>query len=286
MEKNNYIFRNRYFTSDELQLIKSIIAEYWPYGRKKIATVICEKLNWRGFNSRLKVIACLEALRKMEKQRLVFLPPINPRGGYRKIKPLNSEEVNFKKPEEEITETIKTMGEVHFELVKTKKEDKLWRYLIQCYHYLGYTRPVGRHLKYFVYLGSKLVALISFSDGIYHHHLRDDWLGWDENTKATQRHLVINNNRFLILPWVKIKNLGSKILGLATRIVPDDWEVRYGYRPYLFGTFVDVDRFKGTVYKAANWRFLGLTCGKGRCGARYFFHGKVRAYYIYPLSKD
>ncbi len=285
MEKNAWLFRNRYFTSEELSLIKSIAFQYWSAGRKKIATIICEKLKWHGFNGRLKVIPCLEVLRKMEKQGLVVLPPIKPCGGYHQLKPLRNDQVNFKKPAGKITGAIELMAEIRFELVQTKKENNLWRYLIQSYHYLGYTRPVGRHLKYFVYLGDRLVALISFSDGIYHHHLRDNWLGWDEKTRAIQRHLIINNNRFLILPWVKIKNLGSKILALAAKIVLSDWQTRYGYRPQFFETFVDIQRFKGTVYKAANWQYLGRTKGQGRRGAKYFFHGKVRDYYIYPLRR-
>jgi len=285
MKKNDYLFRNRYFTPTELSLIQDVINQYWSSGRRKIATIICEKLRWQGFNSRLKVIPCLGALRKMAKQGLVILPPAKPAGGYHKIKPIQDKQVNFRKPKEKITGAIEQLGEVHFELVKTEKQNNLWRYLIQSYHYLGYTRPVGRHLKYFVYLGDKLVALISFSDGIYHHNLRDNWLGWDDNTKLTQRHLIINNNRFLILPWVAIKNLGSKILATAAKIVPSDWLSRYGYRPEFFETFIDIARFKGTVYKAANWQLLGRTKGQGRRGAKYFFHGQVRDYYIYPVRR-
>ena len=283
MENKNYIFRNRLFTQDELALIKSIVRKHWSDGRRKIATIICEELKWYGFNGRLKVIACLEALRRMEKKGLLRLPPKGSCGGYHELKLLHPEDVNFREPKEKIIGSVEKMGEVRFYMVNTEEENALWRYLIQRYHYLGYRRPVGRHLKYFVYLGDNLVALISFCDGIYHHRLRDKWLGWDEKKRALFRHLVINNNRFLILPWVEVKNLGSKILSLSARIVPSDWEMRYGYRPQFFETFVDADRFNGTVYKAANWKFLGRTAGKGRSGNRYFFHGKVRDYYIYPL---
>jgi hypothetical protein len=282
MEQKNYIFRNRLFTPDELALIKSIVERHWSDGRKKIATIICEKLQWYGFNGRLKVIPCLEALRKMEKIGLLSLPPANG-GGYRELKRICARDINFREPKGKIIGSVEKMGEVRFYMVNTKEENDLWRYLIQRYHYLGYRRPVGRHLKYFVYLGGSLGALISFCDGIYHHRLRDEWLGWDEKKKALFRHLVINNNRFLILPWVEVRNLGSKILSLASRIVPSDWERRYGYRPLYFETFVDADRFNGTIYRASNWKFLGKTSGMGRRGDRYFFHGKVRDYYIYEL---
>jgi hypothetical protein len=127
------------------------------------------------------------------------------------------------------------------------------------------------------------IPLTFISDGIYHFRLRDRWLGWNEKTREARRHLIINNSRFLILPWVKIENLGSKILSQAAKVVPRDWEARYGYQPHYMETFVEACRFRGTVYKAANWQCLGKSQGKGRRGLNYFFHGKIRDYYIYPL---
>lgn len=279
------ILRGRHFTAEELGLIKNIVRIYWSEGRRSIAKVICERLNWRAENGRLKLVSALEALRRMEQYGHLLLPKGKTRGGYHRIKPLTSQQVDFDEPTEEITQPIKKLGRLRFELAQGGKQ-RLWRYLIQNYHYLGYTRLVGRHLKYFVYLGDKLVALLGFSDGIYHHRLRDAWLGWDEKTRASKRHLIVNNSRFLILPWVRVKNLGSKILGRAAKIVPYDWQRRYGYRPLFFETFVDVGNFSGTVYRAANWRYLGRTRGKGRRGLRYFFHGKFRDYYIYPLFRE
>lgn len=280
--ERNLIFRGRRFTPEELLLIKNIIKQHWFSGRKSIAKVICEKLAWRSLNGELKIIPCLEALRRMEKIGLFLLPKSKKAGGYRKIKIITKEQVNFKTQNQ--IKGIITKGEkLHFQLVENKKQSLLWRYLIQEYHYLGYRRLVGRHLKYFVYWKDNLVALLSFSDCIYHHRLRDNYLGWSPNDRKQKLHLIINNNRFLILPWVAIQNLGSRILSQATKIVPLDWQRRYGYKPKFFETFVEVDRFLGTVYKAANWKFLGETLGKGRKGMDYFFHGKIKHYYIYQL---
>jgi len=280
--RENLVFRGRQFTKEEIELIKNIVKQNWLKGKKSIAKVVCERIGWYSLNGRLKVIPCLEALRRMEQIGLLSLPKSKKPSGYHKIKILTAQQVNFKIPNQ-ITDTIKKTDTLYFQLAKSKKQLLLWRYLIQQYHYLGYTRLVGRHLKYFVYWQEKLVALISFSDGIYHHRLRDNYLGWDENKRKENLHLVINNNRFLILPWVKITNLGSRILSEATKIVPIDWEKRYGYRPKFFETFVEVDRFIGTVYKAANWKLLGRTEGKGRRGMNYFSHGRVKEYYIYNL---
>lgn len=281
-----YLFRNRLFTRAEIERIKEITAQYWAKGRWKISQVICEDLNWRQANGRLKEVACREALRKMAKLGFINLPPKKSNGGFKIIKPLTADEVGFQKPPTVITGNLKHLGPISFTLASTHKEVQLWRYLIQRYHYLGYKIIVGRYLKYFIYLDEDLVALLGFADGIYHHHLRDHWIGWNKETQQNNRHLVVNNCRFLILPWIKIKNLASKILSLAVKIMPQDWAIKYGYRPLLVETFVDCERFKGTCYKAANWIYLGKTEGKGRRGAKYFYHGRVRDYYVYPLIRN
>lgn len=282
MEQHNYLFRGWLFSPEEMERVKDIVAGHGSLSRRQVAEIVCERLNWRDFSGSLKVIAALEALRRMEEKGFLTLPPGKPFGGYHQIRPLTAQEVGFNEPREKLAGSIETMGQLHFELTGRDKE-KLWRYLIQRYHYLGYRRLVGRHLKYFVHSGDTLVSLLGFSDGIYHFRLRDRWLGWDKTTREARRHLVINNSRFLILPWVKIENLGSKVLSRAAAVVPRDWEARYGYRPHYMETFVEAGRFRGTVYKAANWQCLGQSRGKGRRGFRYFFHGKIRDYYIYPL---
>jgi len=286
MAQEEHIFRNRCFTQEEINLIKEIAKDNWSKGRTRIAQIICERLDWRQLNGRLKETACLEALRKMAQHRLLRLPPQDSRGGYRLLKPLNIHPTLFDGTEKEITGIIKSTDKLYFELVKTKDKKRLWRYFIQQYHYLGYNRLVGRHLQYFIYLDDQPVAVLGFADGIYHHHLRDHWIGWDKDTQQHNRHLIVNNCRFLILPWIKIKNLASKILSLAVRIMPLDWQAKYGYKPLLVETFVECERFKGICYKAANWIYLGKTEGKGRRGAKYFYHGKLRDYYVYPLGKD
>lgn len=287
MIQNGYIFRGRCFTQEEIQLVQDIVQDYWSKGRTGIARIICERLDWRQLNGRLKETACLEALRKMEKQGLLNLPSRDNRGGYQKLKPLNIQEAAlFQKLNEKNLTPLEVTGEFYFALAKHKEEKKQWRYFIQRDHYLGYQRLVGRHLQYLIYLDGNLVALLGFADGIYHHHLRDNWIGWNKDVQEKNRHLVVNNVRFLILPWVRVKNLASRVLSLSIKIMPLDWQAKYGYKPLLVETFVDCDKFKGTCYKAANWIYLGRTCGKGRRGARYFYHGKIRDYYVYPLDRD
>lgn len=285
MSTNQYIFRGRYFNEEEIRLIREIIERHYSKGRKAISRIICEILDWRQKNGRLKIVSCLEALRRMDDLGLLNLPPKNPQGGYRPMRLLSQEEVGFKPPEGEISGSVGSMGRIHFKLVEGIKEERLWRYLVQSYHYLGYRRVVGRYLKYFIYLGDELVGLIGFSDGVYHHHLRDSFLGWTRRQLEERRHLVVNNFRFLILPWVRVKNLGSKILAEVVDVLREDWRRIYGYSPIAIETFVDADRFSGAVYRASNWFYLGKTEGKGRRGMNYFFHGSVRHYYIYLMKR-
>lgn len=286
MSTNQYVFRGRYFNEEEIRLIQRIVEKHYSKGRKAIARIICESIDWHQPNGRLKIVSCLEALRRMSERGIVNLPSSNLTGGYHPIRLLTSEDVGFSPPEKEITGSVGEMGRISFKLAKPGREEDLWRYLIQSYHYLGYRRVVGRYLKYFVYLGDELVALIGFADGVYHHNLRDRYLGWDREELEERRHLIVNNVRFLILPWVRVKNLGSRILSKAVGVVPLDWERFYGYRPIAFETFVDMERFRGTVYQAANWIPLGITEGKGRRGLNYFFHKKPKVYYLYFLERD
>jgi len=112
---------------------------------------------------------------------------------------------------------------------------------------------------------------------------RDQWIGWTQEQRETNLHLIINNVRFLILPWVKVKNLASKLLSLSAQIVPSDWLYYYNFRPVMLETFVETQRFTGASYKAANWIYLGQTKGKGRSGMNYYYHGIIKDIYIYPL---
>ena len=147
MNVNTYVFRGRLFKEEEIRFIQKIIEKNYSKGRKAIARIICEALDWRQHNGRLKIVSCLEALRRMESVGLIRLPPQSPQGGYRPMKLISQAEVGFRAPEEKITGSVENMGKLHFELVKTKDKEKLWRYLVQRYHYLGYRRIVGRYLK-------------------------------------------------------------------------------------------------------------------------------------------
>ena len=132
----------------------------------------------------------------------------------------------------------------------------------------------------------QIIGCLGYGDAVLKLKNRDQWIGWDIKTREANLHLVINNVRFLIQPWVKIKNLASKILSISVKIVPNDWQQLFGYKPVLIETFIERQRFSGTCYKAANWIYLGETRGIGRKGMDYYKHGIVKDVYVYSLVKN
>jgi hypothetical protein len=154
------------------------------------------------------------------------------------------------------------------------------------HHYLGYRQIVGNHLKYIAFIGDQPVACLGWGSAAWSVKSRDSFIGWDKSTKENNLHFVVNNTRFLILPWISIKYLASKVLALCARKIPDDWLSVYNHPLYLLETFVEKDRFKGTCYKAANWIQVGHTKGIAKRGHDHLFHGNIKDVYLYPLGKN
>jgi predicted transposase YbfD/YdcC len=160
-----------------------------------------------------------------------------------------------------------------------------WQAYMERFHYLGDCRLVGESLRYVATLGDELVALLGWASASLNNEPRDRDVGWDRETKSRALHQVVNNVRFLVLPWVQQSNLASRVLGANLRRLSADWEAVYGHRVLLAETFVDTSRFAGTCYRASNWRYLGETQGFSKRGARYFFHGQSKAVFVYPLDR-
>jgi len=167
-----------------------------------------------------------------------------------------------------------------------RSDSALWNEYIDRYHYLGYKPLPGAQLRYFAYAGQRPVALLGFGAAAWQTAPRDDWIGWSHAQR--QRHLsaVVNNARFLILPWVRVKSLGSKLLAMAARRLAHDWALRYDYRPVLLETFVEAQRFAGTCYRAANWTCVGRTQGRGKLGDHRLGQVPIKTVWVYPLAKD
>jgi hypothetical protein len=175
---------------------------------------------------------------------------------------------------------------VELKPVRNTKLEPLYNSLVQQYHYLGYRQIVGNHLKYIAFIGNRPVACLGWGSAAWKIQSRDDFIGWNPATRRDNLHFVVNNTRFLILPWISVKCLASKILALNAKRISDDWLKTYNYPLYLLETFIEKDRFKGTCYKAANWICTGQTKGTAKKGRDHLFHGKIKDIYLYPLRKD
>jgi len=190
--------------------------------------------------------------------------------------------------QEPFSGSVRELCPLTLTVVCNRPESALWNELVARYHYLGYRVPVGANLRYLVHSGSTkhVLACLLWSSPAWKMAARDSWIGWTNEERPRNLQLIVNNSRFLILPWVKVRNLASTILSLCARQLPADWERLYGYRPLLLETLVDA-KFRGISYEAANWTYLGETRGRGRMDQHHKAHGcAVKRIYVYPLWRD
>jgi len=172
------------------------------------------------------------------------------------------------------------------ELVSRTEQVTLWNQLVKSYHYLGYNKTIGPRVKYLVWFNERPIAAISYNQAAYRLGVRDTFIGWNEEERKKQLTHVLNNNRFLILPWVHVKNLASHLIALSIKHLKHDWPTLYQVEPYLLETYVDQAKYKGTCYKASNWHYVGETSGYGKIGVTYQYHGNKKGVFIYPIKKN
>jgi hypothetical protein len=184
-----------------------------------------------------------------------------------------------------LRESLRGLGPLHIEQVRRTAREQLVNSLIDQHHYLGYTQPVGEHLKYLVFAQDRLLACLAWSSAPRHLGPRDRFIGWSAEARRRNIHLIAYNLRFLILPWVEVSHLASHILGRMARQLPRDWEQIYGHAVYFLETFVDPQRFRGTCYRAANWIVLGRTTGRGKDDQTGRPNRPIKEVLGYPLCR-
>jgi len=277
--------RGRYFASEELTRIREVVRDSPEDHRFAISKRVCEVLDWRQPNGRLKDRACRDVLTKLHDIGLLRLPP--PRRPPVKRRPVAITEASAQRRPPSIRP--RSIDRASLTLVTgsgNAKQERLWNEYVERYHYLGYGVPLGPHLKYFVSVQQEPIACLAFSGAAWRVHARERWIGWSDEQRRRNLSYVVNNTRFLIFPWIEIPNLASRLLSLAAKRLPDDWHARYAYRPLLLETFVHTERYPGTCYRAANWTLVGHTKGRGRMD-RHFKAGLAKkAMLLYPLVKD
>ncbi len=178
------------------------------------------------------------------------------------------------------------LGGLEIRLVRRTEAEALFAALLQAHHYLGYSRPVGAHLKYLVYAQDRPVACLAWSSAPRHLGPRDRFIGWSPEVRRRHLHLIAYNTRFLILPWARVPHLASHLLGRMARQLSADWQAVYQHPIYLLETFIDPARFTGTCYRAANWISLGQTTGRGHNARTSGCDQPRKELWVYPLGPD
>jgi len=275
---NRYCGRD--FTPEELEQIRSLIKNNPKYNRTRISTEVCEMFQWLKPDGKLKDMSCRVAMLRMEKDGLIELPPST--RTKRPVKKIVFTPATA--PQSPVLCPVNKLPQLHLQMV-TKTTSALWNEYIERYHYLGHSPLPGAQLRYFITTDEQIIALTGFGAAAWQTAPRDQFIGWNHDQRKKNLHLIVNNARFLILPWIQSKNLASKILSLTIRLLPDDWEKRYTIRPVLMESFVQKDRFAGTCYKAANWTHVGETKGRGKLGPAGKISVPIKDIWVYPLDK-
>jgi hypothetical protein len=272
----------RPFTAADIELIRALLAQLPPLNRARLSREVCERLNWRRRDGRLKDMSCRVAMLRMQTDGLFSLPPPrNPKPvAYRSYPHIERAVL------EPTSIPVVELATLSVDLVCTKADSLLWNAYIERHHYLGHQLMPGAQLRYFVRAAGHIIAALGFGASAWKVKPRDQLIGWTTDQRQRNLHLIINNARFLILPWIRCKNLASRILALISRRLPADWQVRYAYRPVLLETFVEKPRFTGTCYKAANWQHLGDTQGRGKLDTLHRNAQPIKSIWIYPLVRD
>ena len=269
----------RRFEDSEIESIRTLIAENPHLSRYRLSTIVCEQIKWLRPDGGLKDMSCRVAMLKMQADGLLKLPLAKrskpPSYGYHSDiesaveRPLIDQQID--------------LNCLSVTIVKLKRDSLLWNAYIQRHHYLGHKLIPGAQLRYFVRAEGEIVALLAFGASAWKIRPRDDYIGWSAEQRQRNLHLVVNNSRFLILPWIRRDNLASKILSIISRRLRDDWQERYNYRPVLLETFVEDLRFHGTCYKAANWSSPGKTQGRGKLDCYQHHAVPVKSIWLFPL---
>ena len=276
-------YRGRVATTEDVAFINKLMADNPNDSRNALSIKLCKEWNWVQANGALRDMICRGFMLALHRAGYIRLPP-------KRKHPLNPL-ANRKKPavvvvdDSPIASTLKQIRPLEFKQVRRGSQEPLFNSLIEQYHYLGYSQPVGEHLKYIVFAGERPVACFSFSSAPRHIGCRDRFIGWPAEVRKKNLHLIVYNNRFLVLPWVGIRHLASHLLGRMSRLLPEHWNNLYHHPVYFIETFVDTSRFKGTCYKAANWIYLGNTTGRGKDDKTNKPNRSIKAVWGYPLSK-
>jgi hypothetical protein len=278
-------FSGRRFTRNQLARVQETVRTFSNLSRKELALTVSEHLDWRNPRGELKVNSGIALLEALEEHGVIALPP--KRARKKQVRRVPSFAEHPAAPPVECS--LAAVTPISLRPVRSPEDRERWKAYIQTYHYLGYKHPFGAHLGYLIVsepLQQELGCFVFSASAAWALAPRDQWIGWEKKHRERLLSLILSNDRFLLFPWVKVPNLASHVLSVATGQIADDWARVHGYSPVLIETFVDPTRYSGTCYQAANWQCLGQTQGRGRYTLDHECGETKKDIYVYPLRSD
>ena len=276
-------YRGRKLNDDDIAFIQSLIAANPAASRRALSQKLCQVWNWMQSNGTLSDMICRSLMLELERAGQIVLPPVrwinpNPLAQRRKPDPPHIDTTPWRA-------NLSAVRPLEFRLVRRTVEEPLFNGLLEHYHFLGYTQPVGEHLKYMVCGAGRVVACLAWSSAPRHLGPRDRFIGWTAEARRRNIRFIAYNTRFLILPWIQVPHLASHILGRMPLVLSRDWARIYGHPIYFLETFIDPARSRGTCYRAANWIPLGLTTGRGKDSQSKKPNRSIKEVLGYPVWK-
>ena len=283
-------YRHRVITDADLIFIRRLVAENPHCSRRRLSEKLCQAWNWVQPNGALRDMVCRGMMLMLHRQGLIELPSVRQVGrsslraggaGAARDKPATV--IIDQAP---LSMSFAQLGPLEIRQVRRTPEEALFNSLLQQHHYLGYSQPVGEHLKYLVFARGRPIACVAWSSAPRHLGSRDRFIGWSAQARLKNIRLLAYNTRFLILPWVTVPHLASHVLGRMARMLSADWQQLYAHPIYFVETFIDPQRFAGTCYRAANWKVMGQTTGRGKDAPTRAVNRSIKQVLGYALVKD
>lgn len=277
-------YRGRSVTAADARFINELVARHAGESRRRLSARLCEAWQWRQSNGALRDMVARGLMLALWRAGHIELPQIRQRPRNPLVARVGPETMDVDRAP--VCTSLQELGPIELRQVRRTPEERLFNSLLHQHHYLGYTQPVGEHLKFTVYAGSRPVALFAWSSAARHLGPRDRYVGWTPELRRRNLRYLAYNTRYLIAPWVQVPHLASHLLARMTRLLPQEWEKVYGHPVYFAETFVDTTRHRGTCYRAANWVFLGRTQGRGKDDLTHKPNRTLKDVLGMPLVKD
>ena len=277
-------YRGRQIREPEVFFLRELIAANPDLSRRALSAKVCQAWNWVQPNGQLRDMVCRSLMLVLHRAGHIQLPP--PR-----IQAINNAILHRRVAQLEFCDTtpiegsLASLGPLEVRLVRRSEGERLFNSLLNQYHYLGFCRPVGEHLKYLIWAGERPIACMAWNSGPLQLKLRDAFVGFPRQAYSHNLPLIAYNSRYLIAPWVKVPHLASHLLGRIARRISADWQQLYHHPVHLLESFVDIQRFKGACYRAANWTCVGRSAGHGT-KSKAQDKVSIKEFWVYPLRRD